>query len=470
MVGVEILQIRTLLAVPMLKDQKAVGAFAIYRQEVRPFTNKQIELVENFAAQAVIAIENARLLSELRESLAQQTATADVLKVIASSTGELAPVFGALLANATQLCDASYGALWLREGDAFRTAALHGDLPQAYLDQWRSGTLFRPGPDVPLARVAATGQPAQIADLRASEAYRGGDRLAVTGVEAGGIRTVLSVPMFRDKELVGVIAIYRKEVKLFADKQIDLVKNFAAQAVIAIENARLLNELRQRTDDLTESLQQQTATSDILEVISNSPTDSQPAFDAIVRSGLRLFPDAAIVISLPEGDTVNLGAIAVADSADKAALQSRYPMPLSREYITGTAILERREMDIADARDTPVQLIAGGQNFLASGYRAITVMPMMRGEATIGALERRAAPAGRALRQAERAAAHLRQPGRHRHREHAPVQRIARAHRRFDRVAGAADGDFGSAQDHQFVPRRANAGFRRDAGQRGADL
>ena len=144
--------------------------------------------------------------------------------------------------------------------------------------------------------------------------------------------------------------------------------------------------MRQRTDDLSESLEQQTATSEILEVISNSPTDSQPAFDAIVRSGLRLFPDAAIVISLPEGDTVNLGAIAVADSADKAALQSRYPMPLSREYITGTAILERREMDIADARDTPVQLIAGGQNFLASGYRAITVMPMMRGEATIGAL------------------------------------------------------------------------------------
>ena len=248
--AVQLGRFRTLLIVPMLNKNGLIGAFAIYRQEVRPFTDKQIELVSSFAAQAVIAIENARLLNELRESLEQQTATSEVLEVIASSTGELAPVFSTMLANASHLCEASYGALWLCEGDAFRTAALHGDLPQVYIDQLRSGTLFHPRPDVVLARVAASGQPVQVADLRTDSSYLKGDPLPVAGVEAAGIRTLLGVPMFRDKELVGEIAIYRKEVKPFTDKQIALVSNFASQAVIAIENTRLLNELRERTRQL----------------------------------------------------------------------------------------------------------------------------------------------------------------------------------------------------------------------------
>jgi two-component system, NtrC family, sensor kinase len=192
--------------------------------------------------------------------------------------------------------------------------------------------------------------------------------------------------MLKDNEVIGAIGIYRQEVHPFTDKQIELVQNFAAQAVIAIENTRLLKELRQRTDDLSESLQQQTATSAILEVISNSPTDSQPAFDAIVRSGLKLFPNAVIAISLPDGGKVKAAAIDGTDRADLEALRARYPMPLSREYITSTAILDRREMDFADVRDTPAQLIPGRQNFLASGYRAMTVMPMMQGETAIGAI------------------------------------------------------------------------------------
>ena len=254
-IAVDVAGARTLIAIPMLKEGELVGAIAIYRKEVRPFTDKQIELVTNFAAQAVIAIENARLLSELRESLAQQTATSDVLKVIASSTGELEPVFGAMLANATRLCGASYSALWLCEGDGFRTAALHGDFPQTYIDQWRNGTIFRPHPDVVLARVAASGLPLQVADLRNDPSYLNGHTLPVAAVEVAGIRTMLVVPMFKDKQLIGEIAIYRQDVRPFTDRQIELVKNFAAQAVVAIENAQLLSKLRQRTTDLSKSLE-----------------------------------------------------------------------------------------------------------------------------------------------------------------------------------------------------------------------
>ena len=172
--------------------------------------------------------EIARLTRERDEALEQQKATSEVLRVIASSTGDLQPVFGTVLANATRLCEASYGALWLCEGDAFRTGALHGDLPQAYIDQWRSGRLFHPHPDVVLARVAASGLPVQVADLRVDASYLNRDPLPVTAVEIAGIRTLLGVPMIRDKKLIGEIAIYRKEVKPFTDKQIELVKNFAA--------------------------------------------------------------------------------------------------------------------------------------------------------------------------------------------------------------------------------------------------
>ena len=392
--AVELGGIRTFVAVPMLKENELIGAVIVYRQEVRPFTDTQIALVTSFASQAVIAIENTRLLNELRqrttdltEALEQQTATSEVLTIISSSPGELQPVFDALLANATRLCEASYGTLWLHEDDGqMRMAALHGHLPGAFRGKWRVGTLFRPSSSLPTARVFDTRKPVQIVDLKEDRSYFDCDPLAVASVDVGGIRSLIAVPMLKEGTIIGAMTIYRREVRPFAEKQIELVTNFAAQAVIAIENTRLLNELRQRTDDLFESLQQQTATSEILEVISNSPTDSQPAFDAIVRSGLKLFPNAVIAISLPDGDKVKAAAIDGADRADLEALRARYPLPLSREYITSTAILDRREMDFADARDTPAQLIPGGQNFLASGYRAITVMPMMRGESAIGAI------------------------------------------------------------------------------------
>jgi GAF domain-containing protein/anti-sigma regulatory factor (Ser/Thr protein kinase) len=376
---------RTFLAVPMLKDEEAIGAIIIYRQEVRPFSDEQVDLVQSFAAQAVIAIENARLLNELREALEQQTATSEVLQIISASPGELAPVFESMLANATRICQAKFGTLYLYEDGAFRAVAMH-NVPPAFLEARRRQPVVHPSPDNPMALVAATKRSVQSADVPESTAWPRHEPNFALFAKLTGARSLICVPMLKDDALVGVITVYRLEARPFTEKQTELLTNFAAQAVIAIENARLLNELRQRTDDLTESLQQQTATSDILEVISNSPTDSQPAFDAIVHSGLKLFPDSVVVISLPEGDQVKLAALAGADAGDLAVLRARYPMPLSHEFITGSAILDGREMDFADARETPERLMPGRENFLASGYRAITVMPMMRGETAIGAI------------------------------------------------------------------------------------
>ncbi len=245
---------RTLVAVPMLKEEELIGIIVIYRQEVRPFTDKQTALVESFASQAVIAIENTRLLNELRELLEQQTATSEVLSVISTSPGDLKPVFEAMLGNATRICGAGFGTMFLREGDALRTAAVYGSLSADWDEQWKIGTRFPPDRTLLAFQALQRRQPVQVADLRTSPAYLAGHSRAVHSADVGGIRTMITVPMLKDDDVVGVIAIYRTEVRPFTDKQIALVTNFAAQAVIAIENTRLLTELRQRTADLTQSL------------------------------------------------------------------------------------------------------------------------------------------------------------------------------------------------------------------------
>ena len=240
---VEVSGARTLVTVPMLRENELIGTIVIYRQDVRPFTDKQINLVANFASQAVIAIENTRLLNELRESLQQQTATADVLKVISSSPGELEPVFHAMLENATRICGAQFGNLLLYDGDAFRFAAVDG-APPAWDDLARREPVFRVRPNSPLGRLAATRELQHIADVRHDEAYVERQPATVALAELAGARTLLVVPMLKEDKLVGSFGIYRQEVQPFTDKQIALVQNFAAQAVIAIENTRLLNELR----------------------------------------------------------------------------------------------------------------------------------------------------------------------------------------------------------------------------------
>src|SRR5262249_15484806 len=258
--AVDVAGIRTLVTVPMVKDDNLVGVISIYRQEVRPFTEKQIELLTNFASQAVIAIENTRLLNELRDSLQRQTATADVLRVMSNSPGQLVPVFNAMLENATRICEAAFGAMLLVEGDAFRRVAIH-NAPPRFAEFHEKMPVVKPQQIHDLKLLLETKRPVHLADAAATDTDS-------PIVKYAGARTVLIVPMLKEGGLIGAIGIYRQEVRPFTDKQIDLVANFAAQAVIAIENTRLLNELR-------ESLQQQTATADVLKVISRSTFDLQ---------------------------------------------------------------------------------------------------------------------------------------------------------------------------------------------------
>ena len=249
---------RTSLGVPLLREGSPIGLLVLQRATVRPYTDKEIELAETFADQAVIAIENTRLLSELRESLEQQTATSEVLRVISSSPGELEPVFQAMLENARRICEAEFGVLNLCEGEALRAVAMHG-APQAFVEERRRNPLIRPPPQTALGRVVATKQPVQIADIVNEPHYFDvpSGYSAVVLTKLSGARTVLAVPMLKENELIGAIVIYRTEVRPFSDKQIELVKNFAAQAVIAIENARLLNELNKLNQQLEQRVADQ---------------------------------------------------------------------------------------------------------------------------------------------------------------------------------------------------------------------
>jgi GAF domain-containing protein len=240
---------RTNLGVPLLRQGEAIGVIGIRRTELKPFTDRQVELVKTFADQAVIAIENSRLLNELRESLQQQTATADVLKIISSSPGELEPVFQSMLAKAVQICEAKFGVLFrCYHGNEFHAAAWVGVTPE-YEESLRKRQSFRPDADAPLGRLLRTKELVHTADESANPAS--------PAAKYGGARSLIAVPMCKENELIGAFVIYRIEVRPFTDKQIELVQNFAAQAVIAIENARLLNDLNKLNQQLEQRVAEQ---------------------------------------------------------------------------------------------------------------------------------------------------------------------------------------------------------------------
>ena len=374
--GVELGGYRTVLVVPMLKEKALAGVISIYRQEVRPFTDKQIELIENFAKQAVIAIENSRLLNELRELLQEQTATSQVLGVISSSPGDLAPVFQAMLENATRICEAQFGVLFRYDGTAFEGAALVG-VPPRYAQWIAERHTFQPLPGSTLDRIFQTKAIVQSADLAAEQAENPAARY-------GGARSYIAVPMLKNDKLIGAVGIYRTEVRPFSGRQMELVSNFANQAVIAIENTRLLNELRQRTDDLGEALEQQTATSEVLRVISGSPSEIQPVFEIIGERAEKLCDAEISVVSIVDGDLIRLASINGMTEDGVEAVRRVFPMRRGDETVTARAIRTGTICHVPDVLgDSQYQ---NKDTARVSGYRACLGVPMVRDGQVVGAI------------------------------------------------------------------------------------
>src|SRR5262249_1115661 len=340
-----------------------------------------IELVETFADQAVIAIENVRLFDEvqarteeLSESLQQQTATSEVLRVISSSPGELEPVFQSMLMNAARICEAKFASLYLYDGVRFRVGALH-NAPAAFAEFRRREPAFDPPSGTAFAQIVATKRTVHTPDITLERGYVDRNPIIVASVELAGFRTVLAVPMLKDDKLTGCISIYRQEVRPFADKQIELVQNFAAQAVIAIENTRLLNELR-------ESLQQQTATADVLKVISRTAFELQPIFDTLVENAVRLCEAERAFLFLFDGKLLRAAAVCNV-SPELREFVDKNPIAPGRYSISARAALERRTVHVPDIQDDPEYAYAVRDE---RPIRTTLAVPMLKGDDLVGTI------------------------------------------------------------------------------------
>jgi PAS domain S-box-containing protein len=367
---------RSAVFVPMMRDNEAIGAIGTMRKSTGPFPQKQIELLQIFANQAVIAIENVRLFNETKESLERQTATAEILRVIASSPADVQPVFDAIAASARRILAGNAALVARRDGDILHLAAhtSTGEAGDAALKKLFPTKITGQGH---AGKAILSAGPVWVGDVNTDEAYSEDYRVAA---RARGFRSVVSVPMLREGEPIGVISVYRPAAGSFTDHQTNLLKTFADQAVIAIENVRLFNETK-------ESLERQTATAEILRVISSSPTDVQPVFDAITQAGLKLFPGSVVLMTIPRDAEVHAVAAAHDSSEISARIMSRFPIPLRHTHLHGAAILDSRMIDLPDAEAGKDGLYGPGvQNFLATGLRAMTIVPLLHGGRAIGAL------------------------------------------------------------------------------------
>ena len=374
---------RSALVVALRQNDALCGAITIYRKEIRPFSSQQVALLQSFAAQAVIAMENARLFEEvnarteeLHASLQQQTATADVLKVIGRSTFDLQLVLGTLVQSAVMLCDADKASIWQRDGELYRLAVTFGFSEE--FERYSRENPIPAGPGTITGRTALERQAVHMPDVLSDPEFTG------TGYQSlGQYRTGLGVPLLRDGEAIGVFTLTRSEVEAFNDSQIELVTTFADQAVIAIENARLLQELRDRSEDLAESLQQQTATADVLKVISRSAFDLQTVLQTLVESAVHLCQAEKGTITRQKGDTF-YRAESFGFSVEFIEYVRTVPVEPERGSAMGRALLEGRTVHIADVQTDPHYDFPEAQRL--GDFRTILVVPMLREGVPVGAI------------------------------------------------------------------------------------